>query len=179
MRGRIFLGIAAVALSVIFAGMLAFSQTRDGSAVPPSSTAGAPGPGGGRGGAGLRNPAYSEAMQEALNAVHSAAGLALSVNGNGEVCFGSPMCAWGNLRNLIVHEQRTPDLGNTYEYPLTLPTEVPWAPVNAVAVNSKGHIFAFMRQAPGSGAPQLAEWDEKYKFVKAWGVGIAVKAHGM
>jgi hypothetical protein len=36
-----------------------------------------------------------------------------------------------------------------------------------------------MRQPAGSGAPQLAEWDENHKFVKAWGEAIAVKAHGM
>ena len=179
MNGRACVGVAAATLSVILAGSLAFPQTPDPAAVQQSQAGGTPGRSGGRGGAGMRNPAYSEAMQEALNAVNTAAGLALSVNGNGEVCFGSPMCAWGTGRNLIIHEQRTPDMGNTYEYPLTLPPEVPWAPVNAVALNSKGHIFAFMRQAAGSGAPQLAEWDADHRFVKAWGPGIAIKAHGM
>jgi DNA-binding beta-propeller fold protein YncE len=156
MDGRTFAGVNAVALTMILVATPAFSQT---------------------GGGG--SPAYSEAMQEALAALNSAAGLARSQNGNGEVCFGSPLCAWGIGRDRIVHEERTPDMGYTYDYALTLPAGVPWAPVNAVAVNSKGHIFAFMRQPAGSGAPQLAEWDENHKFVKAWGEAIAVKAHGM
>jgi DNA-binding beta-propeller fold protein YncE len=186
MNGRIVAGVAAVALSMMFTATPAFVQTQApaGAPQPPaagpqSPAAGAPGRTGGAGGAAARNAAFTEAMQEALNAVNNAAGLAISQNGNGQVCFGSPMCAWGTGRNLIAHELRTTDMGYTYEYPLTLPAAVPWAPVNAVALNSKGHIFAFMRQASGSGAPQLAEWDENHKFVKAWGVGLAVKAHGM
>jgi DNA-binding beta-propeller fold protein YncE len=177
MKTRISALLTAVALSVaVMAITPAFSQSQAPAGQPQVPAAGGSDS---RGTAAARNAAYSEAMHEALNALNHAAGLALSQNGNGEVCFGSPICSWGTGRNQIVHELRTPDMGYTYDYPLTLPPGVPWAPVNAVAVNSKGHIFAYMRQAPGSGAPQLAEWDESHKFVKSWGPGIAVKAHGM
>src|SRR5438045_2317461 len=44
-----------------------------------------------------------------------------SGNGGAEPCSYSPICAWGKGRDVIVHEQRKPDLGFTFAYPFVLP----------------------------------------------------------
>ena len=175
-------------------GQGAATPTQDPATSAPTAATPAPAPGtatparGGQGrgraggaapGAVPDYPDYSEIMKEALYKVNRAAGQALTRDGGGEVCFGAPMCDWSIGRNTITHEQQPNNLGFTVKYPLAMPDGIPFGPTNAVAVNSKGHIFAFMRQNYGSGAPQLAEWDANYKFVKAWGPGIAVRAHGM
>ena len=175
-------------------GQGASTPTQDPATSAPTAATPAPAPGtatparGGQGrgraggaapGAVPDYPDYSEIMKEALYKVNRAAGQALTRDGGGEVCFGAPMCDWSIGRNTITHEQQPNNLGFTVKYPLAMPDGIPFGPTNAVAVNSKGHIFAFMRQNYGSGAPQLAEWDANYKFVKAWGPGIAVRAHGM
>jgi sugar lactone lactonase YvrE len=177
--------LLAIAVGTTTAVAVVLPQTQAppaaGTAAPADGQAGSRGGAGGRAGAGggANNAAFTEAMKDALSKLNAATGLAISNNGNGQVCWGAPHCDWGIGRNAIDHANRKPDMGFTYQYPLTLPANVPWAAVNAVAVNSKDHVFAYMRQPAGSGMPQLAEWDENGKFVRAWGVGIAVKAHGM
>src|SRR5579862_4164378 len=42
-------------------------------------------------------------------------------NGGAEPCTRSPICAWGRGRNVIAHEERTPDMGFTFAYPFALP----------------------------------------------------------
>jgi hypothetical protein len=52
--------------------------------------------------------------------------------------------------------------------------------VSAVAINSKGHLFALQRNPTGK--PQLFEFDENHKLVRAIGddvIGHQNKAHGM
>ena len=96
-----------------------------------------------------------------------------------EPCSHSPICAWGKARNLMVHEERTPDLGFTYAYPFALPAGLTGG-ISAVAINSKGHLFAFERNRPGE--PQLFEFDENRKLVRTIGedaIGHQSKAHGM
>jgi sugar lactone lactonase YvrE len=95
-----------------------------------------------------------------------------------EPCKGSTVCAWSRERNTIAHEVRTPDLGFTFGYPFALPAG--GGGVSAVAINSKGHLFAFQRNAAGK--PQLFEFDETHKLVRAIGddvIGHQNKAHGM
>jgi hypothetical protein len=99
-------------------------------------------------------------------------------NSGAEPCTRSPLCAWSRERNIISHEQRTPDLGFTYSYPFALPEG--GGGVSAVALNSKGHLFAFQRNAAGK--PQLFEFDQNHKLVRAIGddvIGHQNKAHGM
>jgi sugar lactone lactonase YvrE len=48
--------------------------------------------------------------------------------------------------------------------------------MGSIAINSKGHIFVFQRAQVD---PQLLEFDQNRKFVRAFGEGIAVRAHGM
>src|SRR5579863_72642 len=100
-------------------------------------------------------------------------------NGGAEPCSRSPICAWGGGRNLIAHEERTPDLGFKFAYPFALPDGLTGG-VAAVAINSKGHLFAFQRNPAGK--PQLFEFDESHKLVHTIGeevIGHQNKAHGM
>ena len=102
-----------------------------------------------------------------------------SGNGGAEACARSPICGWGRGRNLITHEVRTPDLGFTYAYPFALPDGLTGG-VSAVAINSKGHLFAFQRNPAGK--PQLFEFDEDHKLVRTIRedlIGHQNKAHGM
>jgi sugar lactone lactonase YvrE len=116
----------------------------------------------------------------ALVVSHPRAAVQAPIQGNSgaEPCAKSPICAWGKERNLISHEVRTSDLGFTYAYPFALPEG--GGGVSAVAINSKGHFFAFQRNAPGK--PQLFEFDRTHKLVRAIGdeaIGHQNKAHGM
>ena len=102
-----------------------------------------------------------------------------SGNSGAEPCARSPICAWSRGRDVISHELRKPDLGFTYAYPFTLP-EGSMGGVSAVALNSKGHLFAFQRNPEGK--PQLFEFDQSHKLVRAIGddvIGHQNKAHGM
>jgi len=115
----------------------------------------------------------------ALVVSHPRAAVQSQIQGNSgaEACAKSPICAWGKERNLISHEVRKPDLGFTFAYPFALPEG---GGVSAVAINSKGHFFAFQRNAPGT--PQLFEFDGAHKLVRAIGddvIGHQNKAHGM
>jgi hypothetical protein len=99
-------------------------------------------------------------------------------NSGAEPCTRSPLCAWSRERDIISHELHTADLGFTYAYPFALPDG--GGGVSAVAINSKGHLFAFQRNAAGK--PQLFEFDQKHALVRAIGdeaIGHQNKAHGM
>src|SRR5262249_58431063 len=103
---------------------------------------------------------------------------ALQGNSGAEPCATSPICAWGLERNVISHELRTADLGFTYGYPFALPEG--GGGVSAVAINSKGHLFAFQRNAAGK--PQLFEFDGSHALVRTISedvIGHQNKAHGM
>jgi len=105
-------------------------------------------------------------------------GQAIQGNSGAEPCTNSPLCAWGLERNLISHELRPPDLGFTYAYPFALPEG--GGGVSAVALNSKGHLYAFQRNAAGK--PQLFEFDQNHKLMRSIGddvIGHQNKAHGM
>jgi sugar lactone lactonase YvrE len=95
-----------------------------------------------------------------------------------EPCKGSPVCAWSRERDKISHDVRLPDLGFKFSYPFVLPEG--GGGVSAVAINSKGHLFAFQRNAAGK--PQLFEFDKSQKLVRTIGedvIGHQNKAHGM
>ncbi|MBZ5607239.1 MAG: 6-bladed beta-propeller [Acidobacteriia bacterium] len=141
---------AAAALSISLAVMPAFSQTAGSSGGPPTATL-AP-----RNGAGA-GTAYAGA----------------------EPCSHSPICGWSKGRNLMVHEQHTPDLGFTIAYPFSMP-DGSTGGVVAVAINSHQHLFAFQRNPAGK--PQLFEFDQNHKLVRTIAedvIGHQNKAHGM
>src|SRR5215510_7246461 len=107
-----------------------------------------------------------------------AAGPQQSAIGGAEPCRQSPICNWGRERDIISHEVRKPDMGFTYAYPFALPEG--GGGVAAVAINSKGHLLAFQRNAAGK--PQLFEFDEEHRLVRTIGddvIGHQNKAHGM
>jgi sugar lactone lactonase YvrE len=108
----------------------------------------------------------------------SAAAATVQGNSGGEPCINSPLCEWSKGRDLISHEFHAPDMGYTYAYPFVLPEG--GGGVSAVAINSKGHLFAFQRNAAGK--PQLFEFDEHHALVRTIGedvIGHQNKAHGM
>src|SRR5262245_37436851 len=99
-------------------------------------------------------------------------------NSGAEPCARAPHCAWSQDRNTISHETRPPETGVTYSYPFPLPEG--GGGVAAVAINSRGHLFAYQRNAAGK--PQLFEFDDNYKLVRAIGEDVSGhqnKAHGM
>src|SRR5262249_37445295 len=71
------------------------------------------------------------------------------------------------------------DLGYSYDTnPLPLPAGMQYGThVSSVSIDSRGHIFVFHRVPPGE--PQLLEFDENQKFIRGFGDGIAMVAHGM
>jgi len=102
-----------------------------------------------------------------------------SGNSGAEPCTHSPLCGWGRGRNVVVHELWKPTLGFTYAYPFAIPEDLTGG-ISAVALNSKEHLFAFQRNPAGK--PQLLEFDQNRRFVRAIGedvIGHANKAHGM
>jgi sugar lactone lactonase YvrE len=154
MRGHTFRGVAAVGLLT-----LALSQTETPAAGPQSS-------------------AEASTSQAASAGRSGGQGGGIQGNAGAEPCTQSPICAWGRARDIISHEVRTPDLGFTYAYPFALPEG--GGGVSAVAINSKGHLFAFQRNAAGK--PQLYEFDQNHKLVRSIGddvIGHQNKAHGM
>jgi len=72
-----------------------------------------------------------------------------------------------------------PDLRYRYDNnPLPLPSGLQYGThVSSVGINSRGHIFVFHRVPAGE--PQLLEFDEHQKFVRGFGDGITLVAHGM
>jgi sugar lactone lactonase YvrE len=103
---------------------------------------------------------------------------AIPGNSGAEPCANSPICGWGLERNLITHELRTADMGFTFAYPFALPEG--GGGVSAVAINSKGHLYAFQRNAEGR--PQLFEFDQNHTLIRSIGdevIGHQNKAHGM
>ena len=119
------------------------------------------------------------ALGMSLSAVVGLCQAPASGNSGAEPCARSPICAWGRGRDLITHELRKPDLGFTYAYPFALPDGLTGG-VSAVALNSKGHLFAFQRNPEGK--PQLFEFDQNHKLIRTIGedvIGHQNKAHGM
>jgi len=143
--------VASTALSISLAGMPAFSQIAGPSGGPPTATLAA------RDGGVAVGTSYAGA----------------------EPCSHSPICGWSKGRNLMIHEQHTPDLGFTISYPFTMPDGLTGGVV-AVAINFHQHLFAFQRNPMGK--PQLFEFDENRKLVRTIGedvIGHQNKAHGM
>ena len=96
-------------------------------------------------------------------------------DGWGRACWGAAMCAWRATPNNI-HVVHKPDLGLTYSYPFQFPAGIEGG-VTGIAINSKDHVFAYVRANPGQ--PQIFEFDANHKFVRSFGVNLAGKTHGL
>ena len=95
-------------------------------------------------------------------------------------CVSRPAGRRGTKLDCYPHTlSRGRDLGYKYENnPLPLPTGMQYGThVSSVAINSKGHIFVFHRVPDGQA--QLLEFDEHQKFIRGFGEGLTVVAHGM
>lgn len=81
-------------------------------------------------------------------------------------------------RQQLQRVQWQQSLGYRFSYRYTLP--VGFGGVPAVALDSKGNLWAFKRSAPGTA--QLYEFDRDHKILRQVGddiIGHSVKAHGM
>ena len=95
-------------------------------------------------------------------------------------CNHSPLCGrrGGIGRQTLERVQWKQTLGYTFQYPYTLPPGFGGVP--AVAIDSKGNLWAFQRSPVGS--PQLFKFDPNAKLVLQIGqdvIGYQEKAHGM
>jgi hypothetical protein len=95
-------------------------------------------------------------------------------------CTRSPLC--GNRlspgRGTLQRVQYEQTLGYTFTYPYALPAGSGGVP--AVALDSKGNLWAFQRK--GFGNPQLYKFDPGHKLILQVGddvIGYQEKAHGM
>jgi hypothetical protein len=128
-----------------------------------------PGRGGGRG------PARG------ANAAGAGADAAGAAGGAGTpACTRSPLCGLrgGIPRGSLQRVQWRQTLGYTFAYPYNLPPGFGGVP--AVALDSKGNLWAFQRAPMGS--PQLFKFDPSFKLILQIGedvIGYQEKAHGM
>ncbi len=95
-------------------------------------------------------------------------------------CRRSPLCGnrLGRARQSLQRVQWKQTLGYTFAYPYALPPGFGGVP--AVALDSKGHLWAFQRA--DAGKPQLFKFDPGAKLILQVGpdvIGYQDKAHGM
>ena len=95
-------------------------------------------------------------------------------------CRRSPVCGnrIGRTRSSLQRVQWRQTLGYTFAYPYTLPPGFGGVP--AVALDSKGNLWAFQRAEAGK--PQLFKFDPAAKLMLTVGpdvIGYQDKAHGM
>jgi hypothetical protein len=188
-EGRNFARVAVLAVGTILIGTLGFSESQpptEGPAVggapawflqgsfpdPTGRTVVDPGGhvtvpprgGGGRGAAGNAAAATSPAP-----AVGETPG-----------CRRSPLCGNrpGRARQSLQRVQWQQTMGYTFTYPYVLPPGFGGVP--AVALDSKGNLWAFQRADVGK--PQLFKFDPRYKLILQVSqdvTGYQDKAHGM
>ena len=95
-------------------------------------------------------------------------------------CRRSPVCGnrLGRTRQSLQRVQWKQTLGYTFTYPYVLPPGFGGVP--AVALDSKGNLWAFQRA--DAGKPQLFKFDPNYALILQVGpdtIGYQDKAHGM
>jgi hypothetical protein len=95
-------------------------------------------------------------------------------------CRRSPLCGnrLGRTRQSLQRVQWKQTMGYTFTYPYVLPPG--YGGVPAVALDSKGNLWAFQRA--DAGKPQLFKFDPNYKLILQVGpdvIGYQDKAHGM
>ncbi len=95
-------------------------------------------------------------------------------------CRRSPLCGnrLGRSRQSLERVQWKQTMGYTFTYPYVLPPGFGGVP--AVALDSKGNLWAFQRA--DAGKPQLFKFDPNHKLILQVGpdvIGYQDKAHGM
>ena len=190
MEGRNVAGVVALALGMILIGTLGISESQpptEGPAVggtpawflqgsfpdptgrtivDPSGHVTVPPRSGGDGRAAAGNAAVAAAPAPAV--------------GETPACRRSPLCGnrLGRARQSLQRVQWKQTMGYTFTYPYVLPSGFGGVP--AVALDSKGNLWAFQRA--DAGKPQLFKFDPNYKLILQVGqdvTGYQDKAHGM
>jgi hypothetical protein len=100
--------------------------------------------------------------------------------GETPACRRSPLCGnrLGRTRQSLQRVQWKQTMGYTFTYPYVLPPGFGGVP--AVALDSKGNLWAFQRA--DAGKPQLFKFDPNHKLILQVGpdvIGYQDKAHGM
>jgi DNA-binding beta-propeller fold protein YncE len=100
--------------------------------------------------------------------------------GETPACRRSPLCGnrLGRARQSLQRVQWKQTMGYTFTYPYVLPPGFGGVP--AVALDSKGNLWAFQRADVGK--PQLFKFDPNYRLILQVGqdvIGYQDKAHGM
>jgi hypothetical protein len=190
MRGSGLAGVAAVALAMILGGTPAFSQTQPPAQGPAVGETPAwflqgsfPDPGGRTvvepGGHVTVCPGQTSATLPA-GCRQLVAARPAPIAGGTPGCNHSPLCGHrlGPGRQTLQRVEWKQSLGYTFTYPYVLPPG--YGGVPAVALDSKGNLWAFQRAAAGK--PQLFKFDRNDKLVLQVGedvIGYQEKAHGM
>jgi DNA-binding beta-propeller fold protein YncE len=96
-------------------------------------------------------------------------------------CSHSPLCSTnrGGGKPTVERVEWKQTKGYTFAYPFALPSDAKGG-VAGVAIDSKGNLWAFQRNAPGQ--PQLFEFDAAHKLVRTIPesvIGHIYKAHGI
>ena len=174
MKGRTLAGMSAVAIGMVaVAATLAFSQAKAPERPGWFLQGSAPDPGGrlvvGPGGRVIGAPAGAGRGTVAAPAA-----------GAVPPCSHSPLCGnrLGGARSALQRVEWKQTMGLTYVYPVDLPEG--GGGVSAVAINSKGDLWVFQRNAVGK--PQLFQFGPDRKLIRTVGddvIGHQEKAHGM
>ena len=178
MKRRHFVGVAGVALGMIFTGTLALSRVQ-----PPTE-----GPAVGKTPAWFLQGSFPDpggrTVVDATGHVtvppRSGPGGPGAAAGETPACSHSPLCGnrLGRARQSLQRVQWKQTMGYTFTYPYVLPPGFGGVP--SVALDSKGNLWVFQRA--DAGKPQLFKFDPNYKLVHRVGpdaIGYQDKAHGM
>jgi sugar lactone lactonase YvrE len=168
MNKRIFIGLGAAALLAIPIATLAFSEvSAKGSQSPDWFLQVSP-----------PRPAGRPVVSAGGRVSYVDAGVPASPIP--AACTHSPVC--GNRldgpRFALPHVEWKQTMGYTYAYPDDLPEG--GGGVSGLAIDSKGNLWAFQRNAPGK--PQVFEFSPDHKLIRAVGedvIGHQEKAHGI
>ena len=183
MKRRHFVGVAAVALSMILTGTLAWSQSQpptEGPAVGETPAWFLQGSFPDPTGRTVVDPDGSVTVLPRVERGGPGAVLPAPAAGETPACSHSPLCGnrLGRGRQTLQRVQWKQTLGYTFTYPYVLPPGVGGVP--AVALDSKGNLWVFQRA--DAGKPQLFKFDPNHKLVHRVGhdvIGYQDKAHGM
>jgi DNA-binding beta-propeller fold protein YncE len=189
MKGRKFTGIAAVALGMVLAATLAFSQSKPLTEGPAADGSPAwflqgsfPDPTGRT----IVDANGHVTVPPRSGGPGSGAASATGGRGRGAApggvpgCSRSPVCGrrGGFPRQGLQRVQWKQTLGYTFTHPYVLPPGFGGVP--AVALDSKGNLWVYQRAEVGK--PQLFKFDPNHKLILQVGqdvLGYQEKAHGM
>ena len=179
MKRRSFAGVAVATLGIVMSGTRGVSQSRpatEGLSVDGSPSwflqGSFPDPGG--------RTVVDSTGRVAIPARDGRAGGGVPVTAGTPACSRSPLCGnrSGRGRQTLQRVEWKQALGYTFTYPYVLPPG--YGGVPAVALDSKGNLWAFQRA--DAGKPQLFKFDRNYKLLLQVGnevIGYQDKAHGM